>query len=46
VVVVPQSAAERVVELLRQYDEKESSMIPIIQREKSMLKALEMYNRY
>lgn len=46
VVVVPQAAAERVVELLRQYDDKESKMIPIIQREKSMLKALEIYNRY
>jgi len=46
VVVVPQAAAERVVELLRQYDDKESKMVPIIQREKSMLKALEIYNRY
>jgi regulator of RNase E activity RraA len=46
VVVVPQSAADRVVELLRQYDDKESRMVPIIQREKSMLKALEIYNRY
>ena len=46
VVVVPHAAAERVVELLRQYDDKESRMIPIIQREKSMLKALEIYNRY
>jgi regulator of RNase E activity RraA len=46
VVVVPQAAAERVVELLKQYDAKESKMIPIIQREKSMLKALEIYQRY
>jgi regulator of RNase E activity RraA len=46
VVVVPQGAADKVVELLRQYDDKESKMIPIIQREKSMLKALEIYNRY
>jgi regulator of RNase E activity RraA len=46
VVVVPQEAAERVVELIAQYDEKESRMIPIIEREKSMLKALELYNRY
>lgn len=46
VVVVPQAAAERVVELLKQYDDKESKMIPIIQREKSMLKALEIYQRY
>jgi len=46
VVVVPQAAAERVVELLKQYDDKESKMIPIIRREKSMLKALEIYQRY
>jgi regulator of RNase E activity RraA len=46
VVVVPQAAAEKVVALLRQYDDKESRMIPIIQREKSMQKALEIYNRY
>jgi 4-hydroxy-4-methyl-2-oxoglutarate aldolase len=46
VVVVPMAAAERVVELLKQYDDKESKMIPIIEKEKSMLKALEIYNRY
>jgi regulator of RNase E activity RraA len=46
VVVVPQEAASRVLELLLQYDDKESRMIPIIEREKSMLKALELYNRY
>ena len=46
VVVVPAEAAEKVVGLLKQYDDKESRMIPIIQREKSMLKALEIYNRY
>ena len=46
VVVVPQEAAARVVELIGQYDEKESKMLPIIEREKSMLKALELYNRY
>ncbi|HZR02265.1 MAG TPA: RraA family protein [Burkholderiales bacterium] len=46
VVVVPQDAAPRVLELLKQYDDKESRMIPIIEREKSMLKALELYNRY
>ncbi len=46
VVVVPQTAAERVVELLKDYDRKESNMVPIIKREKSMLKALEIYNRY
>ena len=36
----------RVVELIAQYDDKESKMIPIIEREKSMLKALEIYQRY
>jgi regulator of RNase E activity RraA len=46
VVVVPQEAAARVVALIEQYDEKESKMIPIIEREKSMLKALEIYQRY
>lgn len=46
VVVVPAGAAEKVVVLLKQYDDKESKMIPIIEREKSMLKALEIYNRY
>lgn len=46
VVVVPQEAAARVVELVLQYDDKESKMIPIIEREKSMLKALEIYQRY
>jgi regulator of RNase E activity RraA len=46
VVVVPQDAAERVVELIRQYDQKEVKMIPIIKETGSMLKALEIYNRY
>ena len=46
VVIVPQEAAEKVVEFLKLYDDKESKMIPIIKEEKSMLKALEKYNRY
>jgi regulator of RNase E activity RraA len=46
VVVVPQDAANQVVELIRQYDLKESKMLPIIEGQKSMLKALELYNRY
>ncbi len=45
-VVVPQGAAERVIELLAEYDDKETKMVPIIQREKSILKAIEIYNRY
>ena len=39
-------AAEKVVLLLKHYDDKESKMIPIIEREKSMMKALEIYNSY
>ncbi len=46
VVVVPAASAEAVIDLLRKYDDKESKMIPIIEREKSMRKALEQYNRY
>jgi 4-hydroxy-4-methyl-2-oxoglutarate aldolase len=46
VVVVPAASAAAVVDLLKKYDEKESKMIPIIEREKSMRKALEQYNRY
>lgn len=46
VVVVPFDAADEVVALLADYDDKESKMVPIIQREKSMLKALEIYGRY
>lgn len=46
VVVVPAEKIERVLELIRQYDEKESKMVPIIKEQKSMLKALAKYNRY
>jgi regulator of RNase E activity RraA len=46
VVVVPAAAAVQVVDLLKKYDDKESQMIPIIEKEKSMRKALEKYNRY
>lgn len=46
VVVVPQAAAEKVVQFLKQYADKETKMIPIIKETKSMLKALERYNRY
>jgi regulator of RNase E activity RraA len=46
VVVVPQVAAEKVVALLEQYNDKESKMVEIIKREKSMQKALAIYNRY
>ena len=46
VVVVPAEAAEKVIALLKEYDDKESKMIPIIKREKSMQKALDIYGRY
>lgn len=46
VVVVPIEKVGRVIELIKQYDDKESKMIPIIKKEKSMLKALAIYNRY
>jgi regulator of RNase E activity RraA len=46
VVVVPADKVDQVIELTRQYDDKESKMVPIIRQEKSMLKALAKYNRY
>jgi 4-hydroxy-4-methyl-2-oxoglutarate aldolase len=46
VVVVPADKIPQIVELLRKYDEKESKMVPMIKETKSMLKALEKYNRY
>jgi regulator of RNase E activity RraA len=46
VVVVPVESIGKVVELLRQYDDKETKMVPIIKETKSMLKALAKYNRY
>ena len=46
VVVVPQEVATQVVALLKDYDARESKMIPLIQQQKSMQKALEIYGRY
>lgn len=46
VVVVSQEKIAEVVRLLRQYDAKESKMVPIIKETRSMLKALARYNRY
>jgi regulator of RNase E activity RraA len=46
VVVVPVEKIPEVIALLRQYDEKETAMVEIIEEEKSMLKAMERYNRY
>ena len=46
VVVVPREALPRVLELLAQYDDKETRMVPLIRESKSMGKALEKFNRY
>jgi 4-hydroxy-4-methyl-2-oxoglutarate aldolase len=46
VVVVPEDKIAEVVRLLREYDAKESRMVPIIKETKSMLKAIAIYNRY
>jgi regulator of RNase E activity RraA len=46
VVVVPSDALSRVLELLAQYDDKETRMVPLIRESKSMGKALEKFNRY
>jgi len=46
VVVVPKEALPRVLDLLRQYDDKETRMVPLIRETKSMGKALERFNRY
>ncbi|MBI4474482.1 MAG: RraA family protein, partial [Acidobacteria bacterium] len=46
VVVIPYEKISQVLDLVRQYDEKESKMVPIIKETKSMLKALEKYGRY
>jgi regulator of RNase E activity RraA len=46
VVVVPKEALPRVLDLLRDYDDKETRMVPLIRETKSMGKALEKFNRY
>ncbi len=46
VVVVPYAATRKVLSLLQVYADKESKMVPIIEDTKSMLKALERFNRY
>ena len=46
VVVVPQGSAEAVIAKLKDYDARETKMIEIIKRERSMLKALDIYGRY
>jgi hypothetical protein len=44
--VVPRNSIEEVLKLLEIYDQKETKMMPIIKQEKSILKAIEKYNRY
>lgn len=46
VVVVPTESLPQVLTLLRQYDDKETKMVPLINETKSMGKALEKFNRY
>jgi regulator of RNase E activity RraA len=46
VVVIPKDKLGEVVDNLRKYDDKETKMVPIIKETKSMLKAMEKYNRY
>lgn len=46
VVVVPVESTARVLKLLREYGEKEEKMVPLIEKERSMGKALEAYKRY
>jgi regulator of RNase E activity RraA len=46
VVVVPRESLPEVLKLLRQYDEKETKMVPLIKETKSLGKALEVFNRY
>lgn len=45
VVVVPQEHAEAVLKVAQEIDERESKMVPFIQREKSLQKAIEKFNR-
>ena len=46
VVVVPAESLPQVLKLLRQYDDKETRMVPLIKETRSMGKALEKFNRY
>ena len=46
VVVVPKASLPQVLKLLRQYDDKETKMVPLIKETKSMGKALQIFNRY
>jgi regulator of RNase E activity RraA len=45
VIVVPAASAEAVLKEAQAIDERESKMVPFIQREKSLRKAVEQFNR-
>ncbi len=45
VVVVPQEQAQAVLQRAREIDEREGKMVPYIEREKSLQKAVEEFNR-
>lgn len=46
VVVVPHEVTDKVVALLQDYNARESKMVELIRKERSMRKALEIYGRY
>lgn len=45
VVVVPKDKAEKVLEVAQEIDERESKMVPFILKEKSLQKAVEVFDR-
>ncbi len=45
VIVVPQDKAEEVLKVAQEIDERESKMVPFIQKEKSLQKAVAEFNR-
>lgn len=45
VVVVPADKAAAVLKMSREIDEKEKKMVPLIEKHKSILKAVDVYNR-
>jgi len=45
VVVVPKDKAEQVLKVAQEIDEREGKMVPFIKREKSLEKAIEIFNR-
>jgi regulator of RNase E activity RraA len=45
VVVVPKDKAEQVLKVAQEIDERETKMVPFIQKEKSLTKAIAAFNR-